>query len=300
MTASLAADYRRLRESVGAVADVYRAVSIAGTDARRFLQGVLSADVASAEEGTVLRSLLLTPKGRLVAHLRVAVGEDRIVAITDAAATDDMVDVLERFRFRVDARIDPIDAVCTLLYGPGATGACDLAPGRWRDEGARCLIDVPAVHPGARRILVVGGRTDVPPVDPAAYAAVRIEDGEPISGVDVDVRSIPHETGLVDGAVSFTKGCYLGQELVSRIETRGHVNRALRGIVAAGGAPIAAGTTVQGLDRDLGTVTSSAVSPERGAIGMAMVRVEALPGTEVRLQGPDGSREGTVVALPMR
>ncbi len=298
--ASIAEDYHRLRESVGAVDDVYRAVSIVGPDARRFLHGVLSADIASAPPGTVLRSLLLTPKGRLVAHLRVAVGDERIVAITDAAAADDMVEILERFRFRVDARIVPIDGTSTLLCGPAIADICDVAPARWRDEGDRFVVDIPGVHPGARRVLVVGTRPDVPRVDPGAYAAVRIEDGEPVSGVDVDEGSIPHETGLVTGAVSFTKGCYLGQELVSRIETRGHVNRALRGIVAAERTPIAAGAMVQGPERDLGVVTSSAVSPERGAIGMALVRVDAGPGTEVTLQGPGGSRTGMIVALPMR
>jgi tRNA-modifying protein YgfZ len=118
--------------------------------------------------------------------------------------------------------------------------------------------------------------------------------GEPRLGVDIGEDTIPEEAGLVEGAVDFDKGCYLGQELVARIDSRGHVNRYLRGLLmeepAAAAAPVATRTG------DVGWVTSAAVSADLGPIALAMVRREVEVGDRVIVAG---AVPATVTDLPM-
>ena len=121
-----------------------------------------------------------------------------------------------------------------------------------------------------------------------------MESGRPRYGVDLDDSVIPQEAGLNDRAVSFTKGCYVGQETVARLFYKGRPNRHLRGLRLS--APAPAGAPLLLGEREVGTLTSSAVSPALGPIGLALVRREAEPGAELRV-GDDDVR-ATVVELP--
>ena len=130
-----------------------------------------------------------------------------------------------------------------------------------------------------------------------AYEAVRIEAGVPVMGAELTDRTIPAETGIVDRTVSFTKGCYTGQELVARIDSRGgHVPRHLRGVVLAGPAP--AGATVEVDGRNAGALTSVARRPD-GAVALAYVRRDVpIPvGATVSWEG--GTTSGRVEVLPL-
>jgi hypothetical protein len=137
----------------------------------------------------------------------------------------------------------------------------------------------------------------VPAVELGQYETARIEAGLPRLGVDVDERTIPQEAFLERDAVSFTKGCFLGQELVCRIDTRGHVNRHLRRLrISAGRAP-ERGAEVVADGASVGTVTS--VAEGAGAsLALAMVRREVAPPAEVTLRDADGEVSATVEALP--
>src|SRR5207247_8329473 len=116
---------------------------------------------------------------------------------------------------------------------------------------------------------------DVPMLDEAGYERARIEAGVPRQGFDIDDRTIPQEAGLEVDAVSFTKGCFVGQELVCRIDTRGHVNRQLRRLRATAGDLVrSAAVTLDG--KAVGEVTSSA-----GEVALAMLRHEVEPGAAV-------------------
>jgi folate-binding protein YgfZ len=120
-------------------------------------------------------------------------------------------------------------------------------------------------------------------LDDAAYERARIEAGVPRMGVDIDERTIPQEAGLERDAVSFTKGCFVGQELVCRIDTRGHVNRFLRRVRGTG---LRAGAEVRLDGRAVGHVTSAA-----GEVALAMLRREAEPGARVEVDGRDATVE---------
>jgi folate-binding protein YgfZ len=125
------------------------------------------------------------------------------------------------------------------------------------------------------------------------WTALRIEAGEPVMGVDVDEKTIPQETGLVGDAVSFTKGCYLGQELVARIDTRGRVNRHLRGLLLR--EATFPGTVVTVGAEEVGSVSSVAWSERLSAnVGLALLKRTVQPGETVAVA--DGS--GLVVELP--
>ena len=130
-------------------------------------------------------------------------------------------------------------------------------------------------------------------VSEEAAECLRIERGRPRYGIDLDDSVIPQEAGLNERAVSFTKGCYVGQETVARLFYRGKPNRELRGLSSA--EPLPVGTELKLAERVVGTVTSSALSPRHGAIALAIVRREAPVGTVVRA---GDEHEAVVVQLP--
>jgi folate-binding protein YgfZ len=133
-------------------------------------------------------------------------------------------------------------------------------------------------------------------VSPEAAEIVRIESGRPRHGVDMSEDNLPAEAGIVDRAVSFTKGCYVGQEPVARMHYKGHPNRHLRGLRLRQQA--APGTPLVHEGKEVGRVTSAALSPALGPIALALVRREVEPGDSVRagMDGPDA----VVEALPFQ
>ncbi|HYD09284.1 MAG TPA: hypothetical protein VEA78_04200 [Acidimicrobiales bacterium] len=234
-------------------------VLVRGEEAKTFLQGQLSQDVENMDAGESRRTFLLQPQGKVDAYLRVTrIGEDAYVLDVDTGWGDDVVTRLERFKLRTKAdvrRVDGFQVVATL-----------------NEDGALVeeLLDD----------MEVGGD----PGHPDEYEAARIRAGLPKMGTEVDESTIPAALGVVDGAVSFTKGCYTGQELVARIDSRGgKTPTKLVGVRSASGEP-GASVVVDG--NEVGTVTSAA-----GDVALAMVR------REVELPSP--SSVGTLVSLPM-
>ena len=145
--------------------------------------------------------------------------------------------------------------------------------------------------------LTAGGAT---PGGLLAWEIARMENGRPEWGIDIDETTIPQEANLEElHAISFTKGCYTGQEVVARIHFRGHVNRHLRGLRLGHNEPPPEKSVLLGLDgKQIGDVRSSALSPRMGAIALIMVRREVAMESTVVVEGANGTTEGVVVALP--
>lgn len=286
--------YRLLREGAALVPAGHDLVWVRGRDAVSFLDSILSQDVAGLAEGVSARSLLLSGQGKLVALLRVVkTGEEEVALATHAGGAAALVEALTYYKIRVKAGFDVEERSLVEVWGPGGPSAVGgAAPDRWvRGDGVDA---VPIPLARVPRFLVAGARPDLPEASLEVAAAVRIEEGEPVMGRDVDERTIPQETGLVDASVSFTKGCYVGQELVARIDSRGHVNRHLRGLVLD--APVPEGTGVAGPDgASVGTVTSVADSPRLGTVALALLRREVEPGSSV---GTAGGVSAVVHAVP--
>ncbi|MBT8217719.1 MAG: hypothetical protein KJO17_12780, partial [Acidimicrobiia bacterium] len=270
-------EYQALHGAAAVVAGQHVLVRVSGADAATFLDSLLSQELASLADGAVVRSLLLAPRGKLRALLWVTRRGDEFWLVGDVESGAAAVEDLNRFRLRVDAEIGVPEPVFDLI-GPAAP---DRAP-----DGA-----IPAPLGRLPRFFVIGAApAGVEPAGELAYRAVRVEMGEPVMGEDVDEATIPQEAGLVAETVSFTKGCYLGQELVARIDSRGHVNRHLRGLVMSENTLPPSGAVVVHEGADVGTITSVAESLEVGApIGLGLIRREVEPGTDVTIKWAGGT-----------
>jgi folate-binding protein YgfZ len=301
------AEYLALREGCGLVSGARELLWVRGPDAVTFLDGQLSQDIAGMPDGTVARSFLLEPRGRPVALLWVLRGEQRVGLVADAGRGGPVSQGLERFRFRVRAEIDHEAMPLLDLWGPGSRDVLAAAalptPEGW--SGGEGIV-VAAIPAGVSRYTVGGvsapdlAAAGAVRVGTLATTAVRIEIGEPVMGVDVDESTIPHETGLVPELVSLTKGCYLGQELVARIDSRGRVNRHLRGLEVTENVIPPEGATIVARDREVGSITSVGESlTVRAPVAMGMVRREVEPGDRVSLVWEGGETTAVVRALPL-
>jgi folate-binding protein YgfZ len=260
---SLADDLHALRHDAGAVVVARDVVTVDGADAPTFLQGQLSQDLTGLAVGGSAWSLLLQPTGKVDAWLRVCrTGDDTFELDVDAGWGSAVMARLERFKLRVrcDLALATRDVVC--VRGPNA----GTAPARtrrivWPNVQGYDLLDG---SPGA----------SLRSCSPGALEVLRIAAGVPAMGRELTDRTIPAEAGqwLLEASVSFTKGCYTGQELVARIDARGgNVPRHLRVVRLETGVPVGAALHADG-GVAAGTITSVADDPdEGGAVGLAYV-----------------------------
>ena len=255
-----------LRTSLHAVAVERDIVRVAGPDAITYLQGQLSHDVTDLAPGEVGWTFVLQPTGKVDAWARlVRTADDEVVLDVDGGYGEALVARLRRFLLRTKADVDPIDWRVVALRGPGAEVAAR--------DAATADLRVPAEWPGVEGFDLVGPEVELPVGVPVAtfdaYEALRIRSGIPAMGAELTDATIPAEVGqrIIDASVSFTKGCFTGQELVARIDSRGgHVPRHLRGLVLPGPRRPEPGTTVVVGGAEVGTVTSSAPAP--GALAL--------------------------------
>ena len=326
---ALEAETAALREGAGAFRSARDVVAVRGPDAEEYLQGQLSQDVTGLPVGDAAASLLLEPDGKLSALLRVTRTDGQgFVLDVDAGYGDAVAARLRRFLLRAKVELEMLDWRCLSLRGAGVT---DAAGGLLTVLAERGVLALPFEWNGWRGVDLLGPSDvvlgpeglELPPGIVAcgadAVEACRIVSGVPAMGAELTAKTIAAEAGLVERTVSFTKGCYTGQELVARIDSRGsNVPRRLVGIVASGEseseAPLAPGMTLHAGenpagdgaagDKVAGTVTSAAWSVELGAwVALAFLHrsVEA-PGP-VRVRSGDGvgdSWPARAERLPLR
>lgn len=287
--------YRSLRDDAG-VLDLrdWRALHLYGADTRDFLQGTASQDLASGGSDTAVETLFLTEKGRPVAHAWVAIADSGadawIVADPDSAAA--LRPHLERFRIMEDVEFEGPE----LAHLIGVAGPNRAARARAlgdRTQGSRVLQSTPL------SFLQLPHAT--PPIDvapPEVAAAWRIAAGVPLAGIDFDLERIATELDLPQ-AISFTKGCYVGQEVVARTSNRGQVRRRRVGFRFAwpGRAP-ERGTPIQSGHSRAGFLTSAVVEPGSAeGLGMGYVSVERVEAREpLYLDSVEGHRVPITVA----
>ncbi|HSZ36255.1 MAG TPA: hypothetical protein VK773_04105 [Acidimicrobiales bacterium] len=324
----LDAETAALRRGAGAFRVSRDVLALRGPDAEEYLQGQLSQDVVGLAVGETADSLLLEPDGKLCALLRVTRTDGQgFVLDLDAGYGDAVVARLRRFLLRAKVELEPLDWRCLSLRGAGVEGPAGglltvlaergvmTLPFEWNGWGGVDLL-------GPSDVVLGPEGLDLPPGIVAcgadAVEACRIVSGVPAMGAELTTKTIPHEAGVVPRTVSFTKGCYTGQELVARIDARGgNVPRRLVGILAPAGPPegdalspgmtLHAGEAPDGDgaadDKVVGTLTSAAWSIELGAwAGLAYLhRNVASPGP-VRLRSGDGvggSRPARATLLPI-
>jgi folate-binding protein YgfZ len=228
---------------------IHEMVVVEGPQAISFLDGLLSQDLSKLHPTHPIRSFLLAPQGKLRALLWITGEGERVEVVADAGWGKKVADDLAHYKIRVKATIaEPIPV--TTVVGPDLAYTF-LRPG---SEATELSFD--------------------------EWNAIRIEAGEPVMGIDVDDNTIPQETGLVDKAVSFSKGCFLGQELVARLDSRnGRVNRHLRRVQLEKLPTVPAAVADNG-----GFITSAAVTAN-GATGLGLLHRRINPGDRILVDG---------------
>lgn len=275
-------------------------VVVRGTDARSFLQSLVSQDLDPLGPGDGAHSLLLAPQGKLVADFRLlVVGDDEMWCDCEGGIGRPLLDALARFKIRVAVELEIVAGSMLVLRGGGTDAHVraadapvpDAEPHRhvaWPRARARLIrSDWPGVE-GVDVLapfgdLAVAAGDLVGGTEPLDHETARVEAGVVRQGRDIDEATIAQEAGLERDAVSFTKGCFVGQELVCRIDTRGHVNRFVRRLELTDGAvPPAAGTAIEYDGREVGRLTS----PAPGApVALGIVRREVEIGSTVTVGG---------------
>ncbi len=276
-------------------------VRVQGRDAGKLLQGIVTSDVDALDVGRAQPSLLLTPKARVVADLTILrIAEDAFILACEAQAHDPVSQTLRRYRLASKASIEDARGQLAALgfLGAGTNGQlATRAVANWpTDDGLWPL-------PFALGIELVGPADAVAdawirlrqdgasPVGAEALELLRIDAGVPRLGAELDESVFPAEAGVVERAISFTKGCYLGQETVARMHYRGHPNRRLRRLAFDGAVPAAAAPLRDGA-REVGRVTSAAALPDGRVVGLGYVRRDV--GDDAALDA--GAPEAPVVA----
>ena len=286
-------------------------LALTGADAKEFLAGQVTNDVVGLEAGDGCYAALLTPKGRMLGDLRVLDTGDELLLDMDREALQAIFDVIRRatIGFAVELHKRTLQRGLLSLAGPRARAIAGAA-------------DLPVTE-HAHRVVTIGGAevrviaTDVgvdvltlaedtdavrdallaagaEPVSEATLDVLRVETGRPRWGAELDETVIPQEAGLNDRAVSFTKGCYVGQETVARLHWKGKPNRHLRGLQLSEPVPVGAALFLG--EREVGRLTSVVDSPAHGPVGLALVRREAGVGEVLRVG--DGDVTATVAELP--
>lgn len=279
-------------------------IRMRGDDRVDFLQGMVTNDVKALKEGQSVYAALLTQQGKVVSDLRVHAAADHFLLDLPAQAAAAAQAALEKLIVADDVEMEVDEAVLLGVEGP-ACGAmlAHAFPGVGIDRladidlGGIAARLAPASHAGETGVLIAVAASDAAatwkrlreagaePVGFEALDVLRVEAGIPWVGVDMDGEMLAMEADL-EAAISFKKGCYLGQEVVERIAARGHVNRKRTGLVLRGD-PVEPRTTLLAGDKEVGWVTSCVRSPRLGkTIGMGYVRREHLePGSVLSVEG---------------
>jgi folate-binding protein YgfZ len=336
-----AAEYRAVREAAGIVERADLALlRLWGRDPVRMLNGLITNDLASAPGGRAVYGAMLTPKGRTISDLRAfrhgPPEAPEVRMAVPAIALDAVTAHLRKFVPPLFARLEDLsDSVGVLgLYGPKAPAVLSLAVGRevaagneddllelefgsepvtalatpsaGGEDGYDLFVAATAVPALWEALLSEGESLGARPIGFGALETLRIEAGRPRYGRELSQDSIPTEAfeaaGLMQRAISFSKGCYTGQEVIVRIAHRGHVNRHLRGLLL-GDAPAPAERTPlfhPDSGKEVGWTTSAAISPLLGqTIALGFVRRELEPGDRACLGSPGGTPV-TLVSLPFQ
>ena len=329
--------YRALREvaAIGAVAP-RTAIGISGKDRAAYLQGLLTNDVEALEAGTGCYSAWLTPQGRMLTDLHILESGDMILLDVPVGVGAATLQRLDQFLFSEDVQFADLSAALTSVWvhGPQAGAILErvLSLDAARAFTARESLNDWAEYQNARAefsgspvVVARVSQLGVPGfcvyaeasraedlkqalqaagatlADPGVIETARIEAGYPLFGVDMTEDTIPLEAGIEGRAISLTKGCYVGQEVIIRVLHRGQ-GRVARKLIALrlAGDPPARGAKIWSGDREIGFVTSAAPASHSGAVALGYVHRDFVePGTRVEIDSGGGRTAGLVSERPI-
>jgi folate-binding protein YgfZ len=265
---------------------------LTGGEVADFLQGQVSNDVEALEPGQGCYATLLTAKGKIRCDMRILRGGDWFLLDCEPQALPVLEHMVRVYSIGRDVKARPDERGVWSILGPGARDALDNPPPA--AEHAHTQGELGLYVATDLGVDVVGERPELPEASAEIAECLRIEAGRPRLGFELGDDVIPQEAALNERAISFTKGCYVGQETVARLYYKGKPNRHLRGLRLA--EPAERGQTVQAGEREVGRIGSTCVSPTHGPIALALLRREVAPGDSVQVG--DGGAVAEVVELP--
>jgi tRNA-modifying protein YgfZ len=320
----LSADYRTLKQACGLVDRSERGkLALTGPGAVEFLNGQVTNELADLRPGEGRYAAFLTHKGKMLGDVRIlaVAGKDANAPIellldTERVALQALFDMIRSFKvgYEVELHKRTVERGLLSLIGPAAASvaggdeseiarlaAIEHSSAAVRIDGVAALavranvgIDLICDAADTETLTAALSARGAAPVSTQAAECLRVELGRPRFGIDLDETTIPQEAGLNERAVSFSKGCYVGQETVARLHYRGRPNRHLRGLRLS--APADTGQELHLGERPVGRVGSAVLSPDLGPIALALVRREAEPGATVSVGEHGVSAE--IVELP--
>lgn len=321
------AEYSAVRErGVGLIDLSSRTrINVSGTEAVPFLNGLITNDVKSLELGTWMPAAFPNVQGRLLANVRVLHHADGFLFDTETATSDIVLKTLERFTLAGDFRVNVLTDKLALVSVQGAraskiieqvlgnepakAGHGQVVQVGWQENFVQVIRATHTAEDGfdlfipsqvASSLWDALTNAGAEPFGFDALEILRIEAGLAIFGVDFDVTNVVLETGL-DEAVSFTKGCYIGQEIIARIHWRGHVAKRIAGLIFDERGAIGSDDKVlSGEGKEIGRVTSTCFSPSlQRTIALGMIKYDYLaPGTAVLVDSDGEQHAGRVAELP--
>ena len=275
--------YQALRTSAAWLDISDRArLRLTGTDRIRLLHALATNAIEGLEPGQHTETFFLTPQGRIVARCRVYVDADSVLLESESNSRRSLLDYLEHYIIMDDVTVEDEtnSTIAVAVEGPAAVSAGAGSLNEIGRSYASSLSGLPgfwieADKTGEDQLHAQLRSAGIIMAEPADWEIVRVENRIPIHGKDYGETNIPHETQLLD-VVSFRKGCYVGQEIVERVNSQGQVNRLLTPVeIDAGELP--KNRELRLGDRTVGQLTSAVISPRTGKIvGFAVVRREAL------------------------
>ena len=314
-------DYEAVREGGAGLIDLSAArgrIRVSGSEATMFLNGLMTNDMKSLAANSWMPSVFPTVQGRLIGVVRVIRGNEPTFLIdTETPSHDAVLKTISRFTMAGDFKVSDVTAETALLSVQGQTSA-EVIEKVFETNVAEIPVNgvsevhsvtiIRASHTGENGFDIVADSSrkaellqaletaGAQPISEDTLEILRVEAGIARFGRDVDETNVVPETNL-DDAVSFTKGCYVGQEIIVRIKHRGHPAKKLTGLRFETDAQIESGAIIHSTEnQEIGRVTSAVVSPQLGSIGLGYVRYEQIAeGTRVIVS--DGIN-GTVTALP--
>lgn len=305
--------YRALHDGAGVFPRTDRSrLLLRGEDRRSYLQGLLSNDIAALTPGTGCYATLLTAQGRMISDMRVFELGDAVLLDLEAAVAPGVRAHLDMFVITEDVTVEDVTGTLAQvgLYGPKAGEVLE----RLRANGTAPLHALPSSDIGVNGVDLIVPLPEEPAliqtltamgairISPETADVTRIEAGIPRFLVDMDTSTIPLEAGIEDRAISLTKGCYVGQEVIIRVLHRGggRVAKKLVGLALDGSAQ--PGDIVFAETREIGRVTSAADSPALGKrLALAYLHRDFVePGTPVYVRTAAGDSPAAVIKLPIR
>jgi tRNA-modifying protein YgfZ len=299
-------------------------ITLTGSERTSFLHALVTNDIAQLKKGTGVYSAYLTPQGRMISDMRIVETGDALLLDVEPSVADQLAERLDKLIFAEDTQVRNVTNDLALFGVHGPTAALLIKHATTVDIASLANqydsvaqfgftivrdasfgvsgFDIYVARGSAallhQKLLAAGAVA----ANDATAEVLRIEAGYPKFGVDMNTETIPLEAGIEDRAISLTKGCYVGQEVIVRVLHRGHgrVARRLVGLLLADGSAPSKGDAVFAGDKRVGEVTSAAVSPKMGApIALAYVqRDHTSVGTELVVKSSNRPVSARVQSLP--